>query len=179
MSTKDFENEVDKLLTEEAKRVFNILWEMTEKRIKKNKSYTNLVYDTISDNYKCYHTTILDKICKLIPLGWIINCYSGCVFITNEEWLYRYNKEKEIKRQNCLKNNNKIINNIVDSIVCSYENNQLNDKSLFYFFNNYQTTNEKIDYDDDQLNELFNNIIQKLNTQYKILKISPLQLQKL
>ncbi len=179
MRKDQFDKEVDILLKSEAQRIFDILWDMTSKKIAPNKPYIDLVYDLITDEYKCYYFEIMNKITKLIPMGWIINSEDGTVFITDEEWDYRYELNKRKKYEKYSKVNNELINNVVDSIIRDYESHKLDNKSLFHFFNLYYHNYEDLDFDYEYINSLLKCILEKLNKHYQILKISPLCLKKI
>lgn len=179
MGKDEFDKEVDSLLKNEAQRIFDILWDMTSKKMTSDKSYADLVYDLITDEYKCYYFEIMNKITKLIPMGWIINSDDGCVFITDEEWDYRYELNKRKKYEKYSKVNNELINNVVDSIIKDYENHKLDNKSLFHFFNLYYHNYEELDFDYEHINSLLKCILKKLSKHYQILKISPLSLKKI
>ena len=179
MGKDQFDKEVDILLKNEAQRIFDILWDMTSKKIAPSKSYVDLVYDLIANEYKCYYFEILNKTTKLIPMGWIINDEDGLVYITDEEKEYQKKKKKRKKYEKYSKVSDELINNVVDSIIKDYENHKLDNKSLFHFFNLYYHNYEDLNFDYEYINSLLKCILEKLNKHYQILKISPLCLKKI
>lgn len=179
MGKDQFDKEVDVLLKNEAQRIFDILWDMTSKKIIPSKNYVDLVYDLIANEYKCYYFEILNKTTKLIPMGWIINDEDGLIFITDEEWEYQYELRKRKKYEKYSKVSDELINNVVNSIIKDYENHKLDNKSLFHFFNLYYHNYEELNFDYEYINSLLKFILKKLNKHYRVLKISPLRLKKL
>lgn len=177
MDTCVLENEIENMLNTEAQRVFNILWDMTKKHKKTTKSFVDLVYDTIDDNYKCYFFEILHQVNKLIPLEWCVNPERGYVFILEDEYI----RQGELKKQEVFekkeKINQSIVNDVTNFIIDSFENNKLKNQSIMYFFSHCYDKYEKFDYDCEQVTFLIKKIINKIGKHYKILKLDPLSLE--
>ncbi len=177
MDTYILEKEIEKMLDVEAHRVFDILWNMTKKHKKTTKSYVDLVYDTIDDNYKCYFFEILHRINKLIPLDWCVNPEKGYIFILENEYI----KQQELKQQEIFekkeKINKNIINDVTNFIINSFENNKLENHSIMYFFSHYYGKYGKLDYDYEQVTILIRKIINNIGNHYKVLKLDPLSLE--
>lgn len=171
------EKEINNLLNEEAHRVFNILWAMTQNHEKTNQSYFDLVCDTIDDNYKYFSFEILNKVNKLIPLEWCVNPEIGYVFIPEEQYIKQQNlKRKEIYEKN-KKANKSIINDVTGLIEKSYKDNKLDNHSIMYFFNYYYSKHKELNYNYEQIMLLIKTVIKNISNHYKILKLDPLILE--
>lgn len=179
MKTYMLEEEIENLLNVEAQRVFDILWNMTQNKEKINKSYVKLVYDIINDDYKCYSFRILKKIDRLIPLDWCINSNLGYVFIPESQLIEQLESERQNSFDKRKKINQSLIDKVANFIIHSYESDKIGNHSIMYFFSHYYNKYEDLNYDNEQINYLIEEIINKVQSNYyKVLKLNPLCLEK-
>lgn len=171
------EKEINNSLNEEARRVFDVLWNMTQKHEKTTKSYVNLVYDIIDENYKCFSFEILNKVNKLIPLEWCVNPEIGYVFIPEAQYIKKQNLKRKELYDKKKQTNISIINDVTKLIEKNYKDNKLDNHSIMYFFNYYYNKHKELDYNYEQIIQLIKTVIKKISKNYKVLQLDPLLLE--
>ena len=168
MNNNDILQSINDELKKECHRIFDELMKLYTKRIRVNKSFSDLVREKINKNYSFFYMAILRQIMKLIPNGLNVCPTGEWVFITDKE-LNDINDRKYNDTEKNLINN--FINNIVEDII------SLNYDNLFLIIEKYRNKylNGLCLFDYTYLLENINNRL--IDNKIKIISIDPLKIK--
>lgn len=94
MSIVELDKELDLLLKKEAERIFSVLLDLYNSKIKVNKSFNKLFNEMIQDKYKPYVNRVQHLVVSLIPTNLMISPNYESIFVTEEEFNNYYKKQK-------------------------------------------------------------------------------------